>query len=350
MRTTQRCGKPLYALCLCQIIAFLLIWINYENVGTVVKPRANVGVLCLDKWRGLNSSTGESYRQQIQNIHTPQEAENLSEAHLLVPNIVHYVWFISRNPRVFGFHNMVSVLSAHKILQPDVIYFHCDGEPGGEYWESVKALPSLIVIHRDPPRELFGVKTDKPAFETSDSNIARLQVVMEYGGVYLDTDVIVVNPVTGLRKYPCVLGLEDKYKVCAGVVIGMPNATFLYLWLNSYLDDNKVRVWAYNSGIVPSKLSKRYPQFVHIVPDRMHIPSWKPHELKQIWGQETFDWINHYTVHLWYRKVGLKKGSLPTMDNIRTWPGGFGELARYILFDELPARYRLYATGTALVY
>ena len=62
----------------------------------------------------------------------------------LVPNIVHYIWYATE-PKPFRFHHMLSVLSAHKILQPTVIYFHTNIPPVGEYWDRVSKLESLKV-------------------------------------------------------------------------------------------------------------------------------------------------------------------------------------------------------------
>jgi len=40
---------------------------------------------------------------------------------------------------------MLSVMSAHKILRPDVIYFHTNLPPTGPYWQRVLKLPKLKV-------------------------------------------------------------------------------------------------------------------------------------------------------------------------------------------------------------
>ena len=167
-----------------------------------------------------------------------------------IPNIVHYVWFTyKKKPKKFAFHHFISVLSAYKRLKPDVIYVHCDVIPGGEHWDMMTSLPTVKVVHRDPPRKIFGAEIKAPVYETSDSNVARLMVVMETGGIYLDTDVIVVREMEELRKHQCVLGLEDNYKVCAGVIMAAPKAPFLYLWINSFIDDYKIGMWLITLGM-----------------------------------------------------------------------------------------------------
>ena len=48
-------------------------------------------------------------------------------------------------PRPLQFQHMLSVMSVHKILQPDLIYFHTNIPPIGPYWQRVLKLPRLTV-------------------------------------------------------------------------------------------------------------------------------------------------------------------------------------------------------------
>ena len=51
----------------------------------------------------------------------------------LVPKIVHYISLGCK--RVFTFANYLSVLSVHKVVDPDRIYFHGDCTPLGAWWK-----------------------------------------------------------------------------------------------------------------------------------------------------------------------------------------------------------------------
>ena len=61
-----------------------------------------------------------------------------------VPNIVHYIWYYN-DSQPMKFHEMLSVLSAHKMLQPDAIYFHTNVPPSGKYWERLRELKNFKV-------------------------------------------------------------------------------------------------------------------------------------------------------------------------------------------------------------
>lgn len=82
-----------------------------------------------------------------------------------------------------------------------------------------------------------------------------VKVLMEYGGIYLDLDVLVVQPFDDLRhQYECTIGREVEHKVCGSVIICSKHSLFLILWINSYLDDYRADVWAYNTGKVSNIL------------------------------------------------------------------------------------------------
>ena len=64
-----------------------------------------------------------------------------------------------------------------------------------------------------------------------------IQVLMEYGGIYLDLDTVITRPFDELRRYPCVIGREQESKSCGSVIVCAKDSPFLLLWINSYLDD-----------------------------------------------------------------------------------------------------------------
>ena len=85
-----------------------------------VEPQRNISLLC-----------DERSRQKL-------------STDFQVPNIVHYIWYYNES-RPLMFHEMLSVLSAHKMLQPDAIYFHTNVPPTGKYWENLKGLKNFKV-------------------------------------------------------------------------------------------------------------------------------------------------------------------------------------------------------------
>ena len=152
---------------------------------------------------------------------------------------------------------------------------------------------------------------------------------METGGIYLDFDVMVVKSFDPLRKFNCTLGLESSNKLCSGVIVCVKDHPFLYLWLNSYYEDFKLQ-WSYNSGIVSTRLMRRYDGLIHVEENTLHRPNCG--QLDQIWGNSSYPWRNNYAVHTWIRfaKDTIKANISP--EYIKTMNSTYGQIAREVFY------------------
>ena len=67
---------------------------------------------------------------------------------------------------------------------------------------------------------------------------------------------------------------------------------------------------------------------------KLNRPSYE--ELSLIWGPDTFNWRDNYAVHTWYRlwkdRSPYYHGVEPNEENIKTWNGTWGEMARTVLY------------------
>jgi len=125
--------------------------------------------------------------------------------------------------------------------------------------------------------------------------------VLEFGGIYLDADVIVLKSFDPLRRYRTTMGRENSYGVCNGIIVSAKRAPFIRMLLeqyDSYTGDNEV--WAYRSVLVPHTLSTVFQGLIHIEETSLHRPNWQ--ELDQIY-EKSYNWTNNYAMHLW---VGLQ--------------------------------------------
>ena len=105
-------------------------------------------------------------------------------------------------------------------------------------------------MKRAPPTKLFGETVQEPKFYTSHSNVDRVKILMEYGGIYLDFDTFITRSMDDLRRHVCTIGYESETKACGSVILCSKDSFFLYLWINAYLDDYRMDEWAYNTGKV----------------------------------------------------------------------------------------------------
>jgi len=47
----------------------------------------------------------------------------------MIPNIVHFMYFIGPDSREFGFINYLAVKTVYEVQKPDIIYFYYNEEP-----------------------------------------------------------------------------------------------------------------------------------------------------------------------------------------------------------------------------
>lgn len=154
----------------------------------------------------------------------------------IVPNIIHYVRF---NKTEYSFTDYVVLLAAMRNHRPDWFYIHTD-VPGftGKYWQKLMDDPDISkrirIKHLEVPAEIFGqpLSTGWRFYHAGD--VARLRVMMEYGGIYLDNDVFVIHNLDRYRKYEFAINWDEKQYLGSQVIIANKDARFLQLWLDTY--------------------------------------------------------------------------------------------------------------------
>ena len=74
----------------------------------------------------------------------------------------------------------------------------------------------------------------------------------EYGGIYLDHDVILVKSMDPLRRYDVTLGREMPSLLANGVILARSNAQFLRIWLQTYRNYDS-KSWSGHSTHIPHR-------------------------------------------------------------------------------------------------
>ncbi|XP_070534068.1 uncharacterized protein [Ptychodera flava] len=248
--------------------------------------------------------------------------------HFVVPNIAHFIWFTCHP---FKFENLVSMLSVHRIMKADKIFFHTDCEPTGEWWdEAVELIQTLYVIRRTPPTAVFD-NVLNPEWPEHAADVARLQILIEHGGVYFDTDIFVLAPLEPLRYYDYVVGRPAENILNNGVILAKKSSKFLKLYYESYKDYIS-DCWACTSVHNQHDQAMNHLDLLHIEPDSMIQPPYTEWEKLFL---EKYDWRSeHFTIHVWFREF-YEGGYLDfefTRENIKNLNTTVGEMCRYIYY------------------
>ncbi|XP_045208772.2 uncharacterized protein LOC123560671 [Mercenaria mercenaria] len=236
-----------------------------------------------------------------------------------VPNVVHYVWYGGKQ---LGFFNFLSLMSVLRFKKPCAILIHGPTLPHGPYWEYFLHMsPNIIHVYRERPEVIF---RHTLRFKEHSSDVMRIEALIEYGGIYLDFDEVLLRPIDSLRRFQYTQGHELPKTMGSQVVISKKNATFLRLWYLSYRDDYK-KIWAYNALWVPNTLAKNYPELIHIEGFNFTRPNWQ--NVKLIYDAN-YNWATNYGMHMyarWYKRP-------VNPDIIRTLNSTVGSVSRHILF------------------
>jgi len=162
----------------------------------------------------------------------------------------------------------------------------------------------------------------------------------EFGGIYLDADVIVLKSFNPLRRYQTTMGRESSIGVCNGIMASAKGAPFTRILLeqyDSYSGDDEA--WGYRSVLVPHTLSRLFSSYIHIEEKSLNRPNWQ--ELNEIY-KTTYNWSGNYAIHLWVRlqvkedtkRVPESVAEIDCVDNT------IGEIGRYVYYGSKWRRIR----------
>ena len=230
-----------------------------------------------------------------------------------VPNQFHFVFGLKEQLEPFHLMYYLSLRSCMETQNPDKVFFYYKYEPYGPYWELIK---NRLTLEQVEPVDFMQSVTQKELSSKVFSyahlaDFIRLEKILERGGVYADIDTLFVN------KYPdelfekdFVLGREPAIRssstgkmedsLCNAVIISKKEAAFGKRWLK-LMAESYDGSWSYHSTILPQKLSEKYPDEIHVVPQNYFYKiTYSSQDLKELF--EVSDLAvpaGIYSIHLW---------------------------------------------------
>ena len=189
----------------------------------------------------------------------------------IVPNIVHLVYM---NQTELRFHEMICIYSIFLNQNPDVIMIHCENcSFTGVYWDKIMSIPELkSMIYLNPipvRRSIFNKKSGSPVYAMSHrGDYWRILLLMEYGGIYLDNDVYVIQSMDWFRRFEATVGFQNinDYTMGSQVILAHKNARFLRAWFDSYRVAYAENEWYTNAGHIPGRILNKTQELAHFVP------------------------------------------------------------------------------------
>lgn len=264
--------------------------------------------------------------------------------------IVHFCFGMAPDfgGRPFGFSHYLAVRSAWEVLEPDAMVMHFAHEPGGEWWELARPM---LQLHRVRPVEgIYGYPASHPAHR---ADIVRLAALIALGGIYLDTDVLVLRPFKSLGDPDFAAAWEFTGD---GRLVGLSNAVLMAkagsrfaqlcleghapkksLW-SGFRANGKDHNYVEMSVRYPAMLASLCPTMVKTLPQETFLwADWSDAGLRKLFLEDIEVPKTALALHLWESHAWGSYLKNLTPDSVRGGGTTFARQAQRFLPD-VPSR------------
>lgn len=200
----------------------------------------------------------------------------------MIPKKIHFIFGLTDGffNKPFCYFHYLNFLSAKKTNSDYEIYVHYKFEPtNNPYWNLVKEEFICKKIDLD----LDAINYIKIGFNEHKCDYLRLLILKEFGGIYLDSDVVCIKSFDDLLNNDVVMGIQGKRDVngnynlesdggfvsglCNATILSKSNSEFINIWLDDYQKNYNPVKWDYNCVLTPYLLYQVYPSKIKVVPD-----------------------------------------------------------------------------------
>lgn len=222
-----------------------LLLINNSNYDEISK----INILKIENENDEEYLTNKLYND----LKIIYKYENSNE----IPNVIHYIYGLEKQSEPFSFVFYLSIYSNFLINNPDVIYFHYQYLPYGIWWDEAKKYLKINYINCD--NISWGNKKILKFAHKADK--IRLEMLLKYGGIYMDIDTISYKSYKYLLNYDFVIGIqEENYGkenitlYCNAILFSKKNNIFIKKWINEYEKYFLPNGWCEASVHLPNKI------------------------------------------------------------------------------------------------
>lgn len=246
--------------------------------------------------------------------------------------------------RPFSFCHYLAVRSAWERLQPEMMVLHYVHLPSGPWWEMARPM---LALHQIPSIEgIYGFPASHPAHR---ADIVRLVALLVMGGVYLDTDVLVLRSFDSLGSPSFAAALEV---TSAGELVGLSNAILVAepgtpfarlcleghdpqrsLW-QGFRSRGRDHLYVEMSVRYPGMLSGLCPGLLKVLPTASFLSvDWRAESLASLFDGDVQVPKEALALHLWESHAWDKHLMMLTPQSVREGTSTFARLAKPCLPD-----------------
>jgi hypothetical protein len=149
----------------------------------------------------------------------------------------------------------MAVKMAIAVQKPDKVKFWINKDPApSKWWDKIKEMVDVVYTPMDGVYR--NVNIEWPQLQ---SDVTRLEILQREGGIYLDTDMLVLHPldVLHIAGHDFIIGFEPgEASMCNALMMAEPEAPFIKLWLDKMPEALQSTTWAQGGVVTPFELWK----------------------------------------------------------------------------------------------
>jgi len=173
------------------------------------------------------------------------------EGQQMIPNTIHMIYPVTDKTRPWSIINSLAVRLAQKHHDKNHICITTNKplDLPKEIRESVG------IIELELPTHIEGVEIKWPQYV---ADVMRLQILANYGGIYMDTDILLQKPLTEfLSEARLVMSWEtpNRRSISNALMISPPGNLFVEEWLRRMPEAVQSDTWAYGGVVLPAKMA-----------------------------------------------------------------------------------------------
>ena len=224
-----------------------------------------------------------------------------------VPNVVHWVSPGPANEQ-FPYWAYVHASAISDVLQPAIFYFHhiMGCLPSGPWWNATSKLLTLV-----PHQFIDQIYGNAVHLTAHRSDVMRLSALIQYGGIYMDMDVLTLSTFTPLMRNEFVIGIQGPLQTANAVLLSTVGAPFAIRWLDAYHNFTESD-WDGHSVRLPWRLAELHPDLVVWLPRTAWFsPGPDEYPCYEVFERNISEahfrmQKSHFAVHVWHQICALQ--------------------------------------------
>jgi predicted O-methyltransferase YrrM len=185
-----------------------------------------------------------------------------TKATTTIPKIIHLLYFGETEFHNYH-HRCVESMLQH---MPDyaIRIYNVDEPAAGvnTYWDRIKTHPRIEIVKILIPEYYDGFKLHHFQYK---ADVVRLEILYEFGGVYLDLDMLIFRNFDELFSsgHAFYISKERNDRDCLinAFLAAKPKNEFLKIWLNAFKSGLRMGVWAHHIRDTNKKLLDDHPHY-----------------------------------------------------------------------------------------